>query len=133
MAPRPMRGYAVKDASKLEHAMNIKNPLAAALLMISASASAQLLYPGPSAADDEMVFKCGFVPYRLCTEQELAARRAAVMSGRCPMPASDACQRFMMQNGDTTQPAGTIAAKNPPKKAKKKTAANKKADEEDDN
>lgn len=89
--------------------MNLKNPLVAALLTLSTSAAAQFLAP----AQDDMLFKCSTVPYRPCTDKELADRNAIVAAGRCPMPASDSCQKYLMRNGDTSNPFGTLAAKDP--------------------
>lgn len=95
--------------------MKIRTPLAAALLMTAASATAQFTSPGlggltpaPSnsfslaaAPVDDIVFKCSLVvPYRACTTAELNQREAIRASGTCPQPASKACVDYLMTQGD---------------------------------
>lgn len=95
--------------------MKIRNPLAAALLMTAASATAQLTSPGlggfspaPSnsisfaaAPVDDIVFKCSLVvPYRACTTAELNQREAIRARGTCPQPASKACVDYLMTQGE---------------------------------
>ncbi|MBI2789109.1 MAG: hypothetical protein HYX59_10545 [Elusimicrobia bacterium] len=113
--------------------MKTSNPLAAALLLIAASAAAQPLATGfsmtgansssnpfalqlapGSAPVDEMVFKCGTVPYVACTTAQTNLREAVRTSKKCPEPAIPACVDFLMKQSNSTNPAETIAAYNPP-------------------
>lgn len=113
--------------------MKTSNPLAAALLLIAASAAAQPLATGfgmtgtnsnaspfalqlapGSAAIDEMVFKCGTVPYVACTTTQTNLREAVRTSKKCPQPAIPACVDFLMKQSNSTNPAETIAAFTPP-------------------
>lgn len=117
--------------------MKTSNPLAAALLLMAASASAQLINPGAgsgfsmtgsnsspspfalqlapgSAPVDEMVFKCGTVPYVACTTAQTNLREAVRVSKKCPQPAIPACVDYLMKQSNSTNPAETIAAYNPP-------------------
>ncbi|MBI2387268.1 MAG: hypothetical protein HYV14_14845 [Elusimicrobia bacterium] len=100
--------------------MKTPNPLAAALLLIAASAAAQpfsagagtgftmpagnsspfLLAPGAGPID-EMVFKCGTVPYVACTAAQLNLREAVRTSGKCPQPAIPSCVDYLMRNAGT--------------------------------
>lgn len=113
--------------------MKTPSPLAAALLMLAASASAQLL-SGPSGSGfsmtgtsqspfsfgstsgpvDDVVFKCGTVPYIACTDVHMNKREAIRISGVCPAPASAACTEYLMSTRGATNPAETIAAYTPP-------------------
>lgn len=112
--------------------MKTLKPLAAALLLIGSSASAQLLNPGagsgfsltgnapapysfslPSAVDD-VVFKCGTPPYIPCTDVHMNKREAIRIAGRCPEPAIQSCIDFLMKNSPSSNPAETIAAYTPP-------------------
>lgn len=117
--------------------MKTPNPLAAALLLIAASAAAQpfstglgngfsmtgansgsnslglQLAPGSSPVD-EMVFKCGTVPYVACNDSQLNLREAVRTSKKCPQPAIPACVDYLMKQSNSTNPAETIAAYNPP-------------------
>lgn len=113
--------------------MRTPNPLAAALLLIAASAAAQPLASGfsmtgansssnpfalqlapGSAPVDEMVFKCGTVPYVACTTAQTNLREAVRTSKKCPQPAIPACVDFLMKQSNSTNPAETIAAFTPP-------------------
>lgn len=113
--------------------MKTPNPLAAALLLIAASAAAQPLATGfsmtgtnsnaspfalqlapGSAPIDEMVFKCGTVPYVACTTAQTNLREAVRTSKKCPQPAIPACVDFLMKQSNSTNPAETIAAYTPP-------------------
>jgi len=117
--------------------MKTSNPLAAALLLMAASAAAQPYAPGAtggfsmtgansgsgslglqlapgSAPVDEMVFKCGTVPYVACTTAQMNLREAVRTSGKCPLPAIPACVDYLMKQSNSTNPAETIAAYNPP-------------------
>lgn len=113
--------------------MKTPTPLAAALLLIAASAAAQPLATGfsmtgansnaspfalqlapGSAPVDEMVFKCGTVPYVACTTAQTNLREAVRVSKKCPQPAIPACVDFLMKLSNSTNPAETIAAYNPP-------------------
>jgi len=113
--------------------MKTPNPLAAALLLIAASAAAQPLATGfsmtgtnsnaspfalqlapGSAPIDEMVFKCGTVPYVACTTAQTNLREAVRTSKKCPQPAIPACVDFLMKQSNSTNPAETIAAFTPP-------------------
>ena len=90
--------------------MNLKNPLAAALLMTASAAMSQtLVLPtssgfGPQTApfsptlpgDTDMVEKCSTVPYRLCTTQELNFRE--IRKGGGCAEKDFACQRKLMEN-----------------------------------
>jgi hypothetical protein len=113
--------------------MKTLEPLAAALLLMAASASAQpfsagagtgfnltgnnsgglVLAPGSSPVDD-MVFKCGTVPYVACTAAQLNLREAVRTSGKCPSPAIPACVDYLMKQSGSSNPAETIAAYTPP-------------------
>lgn len=113
--------------------MKTPTPLAAALLLIAASAAAQPLATGfsmtgtnsnaspfalqlapGSAPVDEMVFKCGTVPYVACTTAQTNLREAVRVSKKCPQPAIPACVDFLMKLSNSTNPAETIAAYTPP-------------------
>ncbi len=90
--------------------MNIRTPLAAALLMTSSAAMAQFFGP----PEDDMIFKCGTVPYIACTDAQLARRATIQKSGGCPQPVTNACTDYMMRNGGSgVNPAETMAAKDP--------------------
>lgn len=94
--------------------MNIRNPLAAVLLLTASYAPAQPLaaynFSGtPSnpfsmtgaAAVDDIVFKCSrVIPYRACTSEELTQRERIRASGTCPKPASPACVDYLMAAGE---------------------------------
>ncbi len=110
--------------------MKTPPPLAAALLLIAASASAQPLaggynfsggqnttpfsFGGASGPVDDIVFKCGTVPYIACTDVHLNKREAIRIAGTCPAPASAACTAYLMSTRGATNPAETIAAYDPP-------------------
>lgn len=113
--------------------MNTRNPLAAALLLLAGSASAQLLsgpsgngfsmtgtsqsplsFGGSSGPVDDVVFKCGTVPYIACTDVHMNKRENIRISGVCPAPASAACTEYLMSTRGATNPAETIAAYTPP-------------------
>lgn len=100
--------------------MKTPTPLAAALLLIAASAAAQpyaagvgpsfsmtgtnpapFSYAPGSAMIDEMVFKCGTVPYVACTAAQLNLREAVKASRTCPQPAIPACVDYLMKMKDT--------------------------------
>lgn len=112
--------------------MKTPNPLAAALLLVAASASAQLL-SGPAGGSgfsmtgtssfslgsnsgpvDDVVFKCGTVPYIACTDVHMNKREAIRISGVCPAPASAACTQYLMSTRGGSNPAETIGAYDPP-------------------
>lgn len=119
--------------------MNARNlPLSAFLLTAALAAQAQLLNPqaggsgftlpnsglsglggsaGSDPLNDDMTFKCGTVPYRQCTADELNRQENVKRAGRCPMsPATDACASFLMRSSANggANPAQTIAAYTPP-------------------
>lgn len=113
--------------------MNTRPPLAAALLLLASAAAAQPYAAGagagfsmtgvntnafsfslPPGPVDDVVFKCGTVPYIACTDVHMNKREAIRIAGRCPEPASPACVEFLMKNSASANPAETIAAYTPP-------------------
>jgi len=87
--------------------MNPRNPLAAILLIMASNAAAQrggsLLAasfntptPAFSGPMDDFVFRCGSD----CTHVELNKRQQVLTARACPIPASSACQNFLMLYGD---------------------------------
>lgn len=93
--------------------MNIRNPLATALLMASSFATAQTPSFSMTGGTD-MVEKCGTVPYRACTPEELQERaRRAGTTGYC-LPLDASCQSNFMTGAGASNPTETIAAYTPP-------------------
>jgi len=93
--------------------MNIRNPLAATLLLASSFATAQTSNFS-MIGETDMVEKCGTVPYRACTPEELQERaRRAGNTGYC-LPLDTSCQSNFMTNAGASNPTETIAAYTPP-------------------
>jgi len=110
--------------------MNIRNPLAAALLLTATQSIAQPTLnptPNPNLASfygvsssasllDDATFSCSspllvHIPYAPCTSQQLRDRES--FYGVCP-PQSVACKDYMVRLLSGANPAGTIAAHTPP-------------------
>jgi hypothetical protein len=89
-----------KSQERRRKFMNTRTPLIAAFLIMASSAFAESI--SPLAQMDDLVFKCGTPPWQLCTDVELNKRQQVLGARACPVPASAACQSFLVANGDQT-------------------------------
>jgi hypothetical protein len=103
-----------------ENVMNMRTPLAAAFLIMASSAMAQfgnsgslsvnnfsgtspLNLGGSLAPMEDVVFKCSTPPWRACTDVDLNKRQQVLGVRACPLPASAACQNFLMANAESAE------------------------------